>query len=83
MLGALGGALGLYTGFCWVTAFEILELIILMGIAAWGYNLTKVGEKEEPTENQDVQETWKVREPLNTVSNDLGWSRSRLQAFVK
>jgi hypothetical protein len=42
-LGALGGALGLYTGFCGVTLFEIFELFILLLLAlvGWNFNATQ------------------------------------------
>jgi hypothetical protein len=37
ILSAVGGALGLYTGFCGITCFEILELIMLTVLAILGW----------------------------------------------
>ena len=78
VLGALGGALGLYTGFCWITAFEIIELLVLMGLAAWGYKIA-TGKADEP-QDQNVGRAWEEKQSSSLFAiTKRGGSKTKMQ----
>ena len=78
MLGALGGALGLYTGFCWITAFEIIELFVLMGLAALGYKIATSTAHEQ--QDQGPRRAWEEKQSSLFDNNERGsGSKTRLQ----
>jgi hypothetical protein len=54
-LSAVGGALGLYIGFCGVTCFEILELIMLAVFAVLGWNVLQTGDERNDDLQQDLK----------------------------
>jgi hypothetical protein len=56
MLATLGGAVGLYTGFCWVTIFELLELLILMAFAALGFGILAEDRQEDVSSSVQRQQ---------------------------
>jgi hypothetical protein len=51
-LSAIGGALGLYVGFCGVTFFEIFELLVLLLLALLGWNF-KAEDSDEQVHQDD------------------------------
>jgi hypothetical protein len=86
-LSAIGGALGLYVGFCGVTFFEIFELLVLLLLALLGWNF-KVEDGDEQVRQEDRGANEKSRlnqKPGRKVAPamDSFLSVSQLQAGMK
>jgi hypothetical protein len=74
-LSAIGGALGLYTGFCGVTCFEILELVLLIIFALFGWNLFQTADTQEEAQQSTKESDTTSGQSGHDKPDDKFWRK--------